>query len=273
MCKYYGYIRVSTGTQAEKGYGLDAQREAIEKFAAANGITITNIYEDAGISGNMHDDDDDDALLKRHALMELLSVIEPKDTIIVLNTSRVWRSDMTKVLIRREMIKRGAKLVSIEQPKYDLYSKDPNEYLVNSIMEIIDVYDRMSIALKLARGRSVKAHKGDKPAGVCPFGYQYTEDKKSVVIVQDEAQTVRFIFSEAQKGSSLQKIADALNSDGITTRNGNKWQRGQLHVILHNRFYIGELEHAGQTIRGNHEPIISKVQFGKVQAALTRKHK
>ena len=273
MCKYYGYIRVSTGTQAEKGYGLDAQREAIEKYAAANGITITNIYTDAGISGNMHDDDDDDALLKRHELMELLSVIEPKDTIIVLNTSRVWRSDMTKVLIRREMIKHEVKLISIEQPKYDLYSKDPNEYLVNSIMEVIDVYDRMSIALKLARGRSVKAHKGDKPAGVCPFGYQYAADKKSVQINQNEAQTVKYIFSEVQKGSSLQNVADSLNRSGITTRNGKQWQRGNLHVILHNRFYIGELEHDGQTIQGNHEAIISKIQFGKVQAALSRKRK
>lgn len=273
MCKYYGYIRVSTATQSEKGYGLDAQRDAIRKYADANQITITNIYEDAGITGNMHDDDDDDELLKRHALMELLSVIEPGDTIIVLNTSRLWRSDMTKVLIRREMIKHEANIISIEQPKYNLYSKDPNEYLVNSIMEIIDVYDRMSISLKLARGRTVKAHKGDKPAGVCPFGYQYSDDRKSIEINQDEAQTVRFIFSEVQKGNSLQKIADSLNERGITTRNGKKWQRGNLHVILHNRFYIGELEHDGQTIQGNHEPIISKIQFGKVQSALSRKRK
>ena len=273
MCKYYGYTRVSTETQSEKGFGLEAQREAIRKYAAANGITITAIFEDAGISANIHDDSDDDELTKRHALMELLSQIERGDTIIVLNTSRLWRSDMTKVLIRRELIKRGAKIISVEQPKYDLYTKDPNEYLINSMMEIIDCYDRMSIALKLSRGRSVKAHKGDKPAGICPFGYQYADDKKSVTINQDEAKTVKYIFTEAQKGVSLQKIADALNDSGISTRNGKQWQRGTLHVILHNRFYIGELEHAGQTIKGNHEPIISKVQFGKVQAALSRKHK
>ena len=273
MCKYYGYTRVSTETQSEKGYGLEAQREAIRKYAAENGITIAAMFEDAGISANIHDDSSDDELTKRHALMELLSQVERGDTIIVLNTSRLWRSDMTKVLIRRELIKRGAKIISVEQPKYDLYTKDPNEYLINSMMEIIDCYDRMSIALKLARGRSVKAHKGDKPAGICPFGYQYADDKKSVVINQDEAKTVKYIFSEAQKGVSLQRIADALNADGIATRNGKQWQRGTLHVILHNRFYIGELEHAGQVIKGNHEPIISKVQFGKVQAALSRKHK
>ena len=287
MCKYYGYIRVSTETQSEKGYGLDAQKAAIEKYAAENRITITNWYQDAGRSANIHDDADDDELTKRIALMELLAAVEPGDTVIVLNTSRLWRSDMTKVLVRRELIKRSVKVISIEQPRYDLYSKDPNDFLINTIMEALDVYDRMNINIKLARGRSMKASKGSKPAGICPFGYQYTADKKGVEINPDEAATVKRIFSEIQKGNSLQKIADMLNEEGVPTRysgterqtkNGTvtvsgKWTRGSLHVIAKNRFYIGELEHAGQTIQGTHKPIISKVQFGKVSAALSRRHK
>ena len=288
MCKYYGYARVSTETQAEKGFGLEAQEQAIRKYAKDNGIELTNIFKDEGISANIHDDADDDALLKRQALMELLSDVEAGDTIIVLNTSRLWRSDMTKVLVRRELMKHQAKIISIEQPRYDLYSKDPNEFFINSMMELIDIYDRMNIALKLARGRSVKAHKGNKPAGICPYGYQYSDDKKSVIINEEQAQTVKFIFSEAQKGRSMQSIADALNEQGIPsrfagmtkkTRDGQevsfsgKWNRGAIHAIAHNRFYIGELEHDGQTIQGKHEPIISKVQFGKVQAALSKRHK
>lgn len=288
MCKYYGYIRVSTGTQAEKGYGLDAQKQGIEKYANDHSIKLTGIYQDAGITANIHDDADDDELTKRVQLMELLSVIEAGDTIIVLNTSRLWRSDMTKVLVRRELIKRSAKIVSIEQPRYDLYSKDPNDFFINSMMELIDVYDRMNIALKLARGRSVKAHKGNKPAGLCPYGYKYADDKKSVVIDEEQAQTVKFIFSEAQKGKSMQTIADELNDKGIPsrfagmtkrTKDGQevqfsgKWNRGAIHAIAHNRFYIGELEHDGQVIQGKHDPIISKVQFGKVNSALSKRHK
>lgn len=287
MCKYYGYIRVSTETQSEKGYGMDAQRDAIEKYAAANRITITDYFQDAGKSANIHDDAADDELTKRLALMELLSEVEAGDTVIVLNTSRLWRSDMTKVLVRRELIKRSVKLISIEQPRYDLYSKDPNDFLINAIMEALDIYDRMNINIKLARGRSMKASKGSKPAGICPFGYQYTADKKAVEINPDEAATVKKIFSEIQKGNSLQKVADMLNEEGIPTRYAGqqrkvkgesvtvsgKWTRGSLHVIAKNRFYIGELEHAGQTIQGTHPAIISKIQFGKVAAALERRHK
>lgn len=270
---YYGYSRVSTETQSEKGYGLEAQKEAIEKYAKAQGLKLESIFTDAGISGNLADDADDDAINKRQGLIELLAALQEGDTVIILNTSRLWRSDMTKAIIRRELIKRGAKIISIEQPRYDLYSKDPNDYLINAIMEALDVYERMSIALKLARGRTVKAKTGAKPAGICPYGYEYAADKKSVVVNDAEAQLVRFMFTEGQKGRSLGQIADALNGKGLLTRRGNEWSRGSIQAILRNEFYTGTLYHAGQPIKGTHTPIISKVQFGKVAAQLDKRHR
>lgn len=270
---FYGYTRVSTETQSEKGYGLEAQREAIEKYAKDNEISLERIFTDAGISGNLKDYDDDDAINKRQGLIEMLATLQAGDTVIVLNTSRLWRSDMTKALVRRDLIKHGANVISIESPNYDLYSKDPNDYLINAIMEALDVYDRMNISLKLARGRTVKAQSGAKPAGVCPYGYHYAADKKSVVIDAAEAQLVKFMFTEAQKGRSLGQIANAMNAKGVVTRQGKEWQRGSVAAILHNRFYIGELTHAGQTITGTHETIISKIQFGKVQKQLESRHR
>lgn len=273
MCKYYGYCRVSTETQAEKGFGLAAQEQAIKKYTRENSLQLERLFMDEGISGNLKDTDDDEAISKREALMELLAMLEKGDTVIVLNTSRLWRSDMTKAIIRRELMKREARIISIEQPKYDLYTKDPNDYLINAIMEALDVYERMSISLKLARGRTVKAKGGDKPAGVCPFGYQYTSDKKHVEICQEEAATVRLMFTEGQKGKSLNQIADMLNERNITTRRGKQWSAGNVQVVLRNAFYTGELQHQGKAIKGNHAPIISKVQFGKVQAQIDRRRR
>lgn len=268
---YYGYCRVSTQTQSEKGYGLDAQENGIRDYVARNNISLECIFRDAGISGNMKDTDDDEAISKRAGLMELLSTVAEGDTVIVLNTSRLWRSDMTKAIIRREMMKRSVKLISIEQPKYDLYSKDPNDYLINAIMEALDVYERMSISLKLARGRTVKANKGDKPAGVCPFGYRYTQDRKHIEPDPDEAKIVKMIFTEGQKGKSLWQIANFLNDQNIKTRRGCSWSAGSVQVILRNAFYTGTLVHQGREIKGNHEPLISRVQFGKCAAAISRR--
>ena len=273
MCKFYGYCRVSTETQAEKGYGLEAQEKEIRKYAAGRGLELEGMFLDAGISGNLKDTDEDEAISKREGLMEMLALLEKGDTVIVLNTSRLWRSDMTKATIRRELMKRGAEIVSVEQPKYNLYTKDPNDYLINAIMEALDVYERMSISLKLARGRTIKARGGDKPAGVAPFGYQYSADKKHIEIEPEEAQAVRMIFTEGQKGLSLNQVAEYLNAREIKTRRGKSWSPGNVQVIMRNRFYIGELMHQGKPIKGNHEPIISKVQFGKVQAQLDKRRR
>lgn len=271
MSKVYGYVRVSTETQAEKGFGLVAQEQQIRKYATENGLQLEEIFRDEGISGNLKDTAEDDEISKREGLVSMLAVLEAGDCVVVLNTSRLWRSDMTRALVKRELMKREARVVSVEQPKFDLYNKDPNDYLINSLMEALDVYERMSISLKLARGRTVKARGGDKPAGTCPTGYRYSEDKKHVVIDEAEARAVKQLFSEAQKGLTLRQIADVLNKQGIPTRRGRMWSAGNVAAILSNRFYIGELQHQGKTIMGNHEPIISRVQFGKVQAALKRR--
>jgi len=270
----YGYMRVSTETQAEKGYGLEAQRVEMDKYVKTNGLVIDDYFIDAGVSGAASDAADaSEAISKRTGLLNLLATVKEGDAVLVLNTSRLWRSDNAKVMIRRELIKRKARIISVEQPKYDLYATDPNDRLIAGIIELLDEWDRLSIALKLARGRTVKARGGDKPAGLCPYGYTYAADKKSVVVDGQEAKHIRFMFTEGQRGRTLRQIANALNKKGITSRRGKPWEKECVRVILRNPFYTGELSHQGKLIKGNHPPIISRVQFGKVAAQLERRAK
>ena len=81
------------------------------------------------------------------------------DYVVVLNISRLWRSDNVKVLIQRELKKYGCYIKSIEQPSYSIHKKDPNDFLVNGIMELLDQYQQLEIALKLTKGRNKKARK------------------------------------------------------------------------------------------------------------------
>ena len=141
------------------------------------------------------------------------------------------------------------------------------------VMFAIATFQRLEINRKLARGRTAKANKGDKPSGICPFGYQYTADKKHIEPNPEVVPVLRRIFSEAPKGLSLDKIAALLNAQGSRTRRGGEWQKGSLALILHNDFYTGVVRHQGKEIPGNHEPLISRVQYGKVQSQLKRKHR
>ena len=264
---YYGYIRVSTETQAEKGGGLDVQRSAIEKYAADHGLQLEEMFCDAGISGTQESRPELDRLL--------LETIREGDTIIVHNTSRLWRSIFAQATVMKAVMQAKANIKSIDEPSFDIYlfQKDPENFMITGMMGMLDQWERMTIARKLARGRTSKANKGDKPAGLCPYGYRYTADKKHIEPDPAEAPILRQMFTEAQKGTSLDKIAALLNAQGSRSRRGNEWQKGSLAQMLHNNFYTGIVTHQGKEIQGNHEPLISKVQYGKVQAQLKRKHR
>ena len=136
--RVYGYIRVSTETQAEHGFGLDTQRNAIIKYCNENNFELVKIFSDEGISGAMGDNDD---ISKRQGLCDLLDTLNGTNTIVVLNKSRLWRDDAARVYISRKVRSLKGEIISIEEPRYSLYSKDPQEFIFNSMMEMLDQYE------------------------------------------------------------------------------------------------------------------------------------
>ena len=99
--------------------------------------------------------------------------------VIVLNTSRLWCSDMAKVRIQLESKRHHMDVTVIEQPNYSIYAHDPNDFLVNGRLELLDQYQRLEIALKLNRGRKKKAQQGGYSGGGVPFGYRTVKGQKT----------------------------------------------------------------------------------------------
>ncbi|WP_163614962.1 recombinase family protein, partial [Klebsiella pneumoniae] len=48
-----GYLRVSTEEQAQSGFGLEAQDEAVRAFARAVGLELVDVISDPGVSGTV----------------------------------------------------------------------------------------------------------------------------------------------------------------------------------------------------------------------------
>jgi len=254
----YAYYRVSTQTQVENN-GTQMQRDVIKTFCEKNNMVIDAEYSDEGISGT---------IVERDGIMDLISVLQPGDTIIVQNTSRLWRSDMAKVMIRREIEKAKAKVVSVEQPSYDIYTKDPNDFLINSMMELLDQYERMNIAMKLAKGRKARAKTGQKPCGTAPFGYKWENGK--VVIDYNNHIIVRDIFSAYCNLQSLGKLQDYCIDKGYKTSTGRDFSKQSLKNIISNDFYVGIVTYAGKKITGDQPVFIDSAIFDKANAVLTR---
>jgi site-specific DNA recombinase len=64
-------------------------------------------------------------------------------------------------------------------------------------------------------------------------------------------------------------LIERLAADGIVYRDSTpQFPRSTLHAILHDRAYIGEVEHKGQWYSGKHSPLVDRETWERVQALL-----
>jgi len=261
MIQVFGYVRVSTANQVKEGSGLEEQRSQITSYCQEKGFHLRTIYEDAGISGAKVDEDD--LTIDRPGIQDFLADLKESGVkyVVVLTTSRLWRSDFVKVLIQREFKKHDVDIRAIDRPTYSIYNHDhdPSAFLVNGMMELLDQYERLEITLKLRRGRHRKASKGGYSGGRPAIGYTVQRGGKVLSIDQEKVEAVRRTFELRRQHPawSLQRLADQLNRDGFTTAQGNHFKRMQVKRILDRiDFYAGRYQYAGIQARGQHQAII-----------------
>ncbi|GKU75953.1 recombinase family protein [Paenibacillus sp. L3-i20] len=254
-----GYVRVSTQGQAKDGYSLAYQQDEIRSYCEVQGWNLIHIFTDEGISGAKVDED---ALeVDRIGFQTMLTAIAAQDVdaVVVLNTSRLWRSDIVKVLVHREFKKQGVNVKSIEQPTYSINKKDPSDFLINGLMELLDAYQRLEISMKLSRGRNKKAQQGGYAGGRVAFGYKASKGQKAITIKHNEAVAVQHLFElkESHSDWSLSLLAYQMNKDGFTTQQGKLFTKVQVKRILDRKsFYQGLYLYGDIQADGLHQAII-----------------
>lgn len=266
--KVYGYIRVSTEMQKETGYGLETQVRSIKDHCKKNNFELIRVFRDEGISGTEFDD--------RPALQELLGSFTTEiQHVVIFKTDRLWRDDVAKALIKRSLFKRNAHIISVDQPEYSIYDKEPNNFLMNSMMELLDQYERLTINSKLLSGRRTKANSGVKGCGTAPLGYLWSHEGSKPVLVKDQktAKIVMEIFEQYPKLKSLEKVRKYLESRNYRTSQDKSFSTMGINLILKNRFYTGDLIWGGVEVKGQHEMLVNKIVFGRVQGLLDRNNK
>jgi site-specific DNA recombinase len=255
-----GYIRVSTHGQVKDGYSLSYQQDEIREYCQKEGWNLLEIFSDEGISGAKVDEKAME--VDREGFQDMLSIIQsqPINLVIVLNTSRLWRSDIVKVLIHREFKKHNVDIRSIEQSSYSIHKKDPNDFLINGLMELLDQYQRLEIAMKLGKGKKKKAQQGEYVGGKVTYGYAVHKGKDVMQVQPHEAKVVRSVFQFKRDNSkwSLSDIAHALNNEGYRTREGQGFTKVQVKRILDRKdIYQGKFIHGSVTVLGKHSTLIA----------------
>lgn len=133
---------------------------------------------------------------------------------------------------------------------------------------------------KLPRFYQIRASKakGLWTGGVPKLGYDI-KDKK-LVINPVEAEQVRSIFEGYLQCGSLAELEKFAEIKGFKQKNrvtnkdeqrgGKPFKISALHRLLHEKLYLGMIENkrTGQAFKGQHEAIISKELWEKVQAKL-----
>lgn len=271
MVKALGYKRVSTEEQVKNGSGLEIQEKEIREHCKKNKIELVNIYADEGISGA------NDAT-KRKGLNDLLDYCKKNDIDIILVTKmdRLARDVYIQLWIEKELLVCDTKIVSISEDNLN-----GTDYMTKAMRQMVGVFaelEKNRIADRLLSGRRNKAEeKKQKASGNCPFGYKYSyndQGKTPIVVIDPEkAESVKEMYSLCLKGKSSQNIANTLNEKSITTERGNNWSKQSVHLILTNDFYTGIVRFNDIVQPGQHEPIINKILFGKVQASLKKRRK
>lgn len=102
------YSRVSTAAQAASGVGMEAQRDALERAAATQGLVIAGWFEDAGRSGA--------SMARRPGLQDALAEIAAGRAggLIVAKIDRLGRSSADVCTLVERAQREGWRLVALD---------------------------------------------------------------------------------------------------------------------------------------------------------------
>ena len=240
------YIRVSTENQEEK-YGIDAQHEAIEKYAAQKGYNIIAWYEEIGSGA------------KRRPIMDSIAsgtVITnpPIEAVIVYKNDRIARDSGIYFYYLYQLELKNIQLIATQEDFIGDLTK-PMMNMCRSIFQCVAEIERDNITCRTSAGRKVKAKTGGYAGGRAPYGYRV--EGHELVVDETEAELVRAVF-EMYGNIPASEIVKVLTDKGYRARNGKVLVISNIMSIKKNEsFYKGYYKYSDtEWVRGKHEPIL-----------------
>lgn len=267
------YTRKSTEDGLEQNFNsLDAQREAcaayISSQASEGWEAVPELYDDGGWSGGN---------MGRPALAQLLDDVKAGkvDVIVVYKVDRLTRNLADFAKIVEILDEHEASFVSVTQ---SFNTTNSMGRLTLNVLLSFAQFEREVTGERIRYKIAASKKKGMWMGGAIPHGFR-VEDRQ-LLIREDEAEEVQYIFNRYTELKSVPKLVDDLAIRDFRTRNrvisngktlgGAHIQTGAVTLMLHNPIYIGKIRHKDKVYDGAHEPIIDNDLFENVQAIFAR---
>lgn len=277
------YCRVSTDSD-EQATSYEAQVEHYTEYIQKNpDWEFAGIYADDGISGtNTKRRDEFNRMIDDCKSGKI-------DMIITKSISRFARNTLDCLKYIRQLKDMN---IPVLFEKESINTMDAKGEVLITIMASLAQQESQSLSQNVKLGLQYRYQQGKVQINHNRF-LGYTKDTDGNLVVDPEqAEVVKRIYREYLEGFSMDKIAAGLEADGILTgAGGTRWHTSTINKILRNEKYIGDalLQKTYTTdflnktrvknnglmpqyyVEGNHEAIIPKEIYMRVQEELVRR--
>jgi DNA invertase Pin-like site-specific DNA recombinase len=214
------YIRVSTNRQE---LGPEAQRAAIEAWAAREGVQVTAWHVDVAVSGAT-------AIEARPALCGALAALRAlgAGVLVVAKRDRIARDVVIAAMVDRAAGAAGARLVSADGTGN---GDTPADAFMRTVIDGAAAYERGLIRARTTAALAAKAAKGER-VGELAYRYRLSTDGIHVEADDAEQAVVAAVRELRAAGLSHRAIVRALADRGLVSRAGRPFGQTQVARML-----------------------------------------
>lgn len=241
---------------------LERQVRELEALALSNGIANPEVISEDDVTGWTIGEE------RKGRWPEVVDGLRSGrwDCLIVRSLDRCARDVVETINLARLAERHGFGFIALNGDKLDKLSAMFRGYASEEESRVKSDRLKLKWADKASQGNY-------HPGRWRPYGFQYTHNEHGVIngLVVDpvEAEIVREVAGRLCLGESPHSIALELERRDIPTVTSSQWQR-MMVVRLVKPVSAGLIAHNGQVMPGNHQAIISDLEYWQVQAALNK---
>lgn len=230
------YARVSTQSEEQVSSIENQTKYYTEKVAQKENWDLYKIYADEGKSGT--------SMRSRTEFKQMLqdAADQKFDTILCASVSRFARN-VTDCIEQIKHLKNDNPKhpVGVYFETEGLYTLDPNSTMALFIHAMLADWESDNKSKRMILSYDQRICTGQYPVSDL-LGYRHTKEG-GLVIQEDEAITVRYIFLAYLGGYTLEEIAETLTENERPTLNGRtEWNAAMVRAIMGNERRWGDLE-------------------------------